>query len=227
MLQNTRKLNTRLYIGYILVCSLFLSTQTFMFNTSTIKASAQEYNKVEVETIEIKQSYMLAEAPEVVVIENTLVPAEEIISNDVPTVNPVDIAGNVEDAVIEHASYIAENYVPESPLTDEELDLLARVIHAESGNQDEKGKRLVADTVLNRMAYNDASIRAIVYAEGQFSTAPILYNADNTPTEEELQIAFEESISQIDYEVYYFRTGHYHACGHPAFQWGAHYFSNV
>lgn len=225
MLQNTRKLNTRLYIGYILVCSLFLSTQTFMFNTNTIKASAQEYNKVEVETIEIKQSYMLAEAPEVVVIENTLVPAEENISNDVPTVNPVEVASNIEDNIIETAAYIAENYVPESPLTEEELELLARVVHAESGNQDEEGKRLVADTVLNRMAYNNASVRAIVYAEGQFSTAPSLMNARNTPTEDELKIAYEESISQLNYEVYYFRTGYYHSYGTPAFKHGAHYFN--
>lgn len=230
MLKNIRKLNTRLCLTYILACMLLLTSQAVMFSKNTIKASAQEYvskNQVEVETIEIKQSNMYAEAPITIVnTVTTLVPAEENISNDVPTVNPVDIAENVEDAVIEHASYIAENYVPESPLTDEELDLLARVIHAESGNQDEKGKRLVADTVLNRMTFNNADIRSIVYADGQFSTAPYLYNSDNTPTEDELQIAYEESIEQIDYEVYYFRTGHYHTCGTPAFQWGAHYFNN-
>ena len=228
MLKNIRKLNTRLCLTYILACTIMLTSQAIMFSKNTIKASAQEYagkNQVEVETIEVKQSYTYAEAAPVV-LSTALVPAEENISNDVPTVNPVDIAENVEDAVIEHASYIAENYVPESPLTDEELDLLARVIHAESGNQDEKGKRLVADTVLNRMAFNNADIRSIVYADGQFSTAPYLYSSDNTPTEDELRIAYEESIEQIDYEVYYFRTSYYHACGTPAFQWGAHYFSN-
>lgn len=242
MLKNIRKLNTRLCLTYILACTIFLGSQAVMFESNTIKASAQECskNKVEVETIEVVQLNTYA-APEIITVATAirtatdLVPAELNISEEVVeevdpnlvTVNPVDIAENVEDIVIKHTSYIAENYVPESPLTDKELDLLARVIHAESGNQDEKGKRLVADTVLNRMAYNNADIHSIVYADGQFSTAPILYNADNTPTEEELQIAFEESISQIDYEVYYFRTGHYHACGHPAFQWGAHYFSNV
>ena len=229
MLKNIRKLNTRLCLTYMFACIIVLTSQAFMFNKNTIKASAEEYvskNQVEVETIEIKQSNKYTAAPiEVVNTVTTLVPAEETISNDVPTVNPVDIAENVEDAVVEHASYIAENYVPESPLTDEELDLLARVIHAESGNQDEKGKRLVADTVLNRMTFNNADIRSIVYADGQFSTAPYLYNSDNTPTEDELRIAYEESIEQINYEVYYFRADHYHDCGTRAFQWGAHYFS--
>lgn len=237
MLKNVRKLNTRLCLAYIAAALIFLSSQAIMFGTNTIQASAQECskNKVEVETIEIVQPNKYA-APNVLTVTSSvltvteLVPSEVIseVDSDLVLVNPVDIVKNVEDSVIEEATYIAENYVPESPLTDEELDLLARVIHAESGNQDEKGKRLVADTVLNRMAHNNTDIHSIVYAKDQFSTAPILYNADNTPTEEELQIAYEESISQINYEVYYFRTGHYHEnLGTPAFQWGAHYFSNI
>ncbi len=227
MLKTIRQLNTKLYIAFIVVCAISIFVQ--MFSVNTVKASAQESlkyqpSKIEVETVEVQDIHRMAE-PTTIEYTTELLPRE--IYEEVTTVNPSDILSNVEDTVMEHVNYIAENYEPESPLTDEELDLLARVIHAESGNQDEKGKRLVADTVLNRMAYNNADIHSIIYADGQFSTAPILYNADNTPTEEELQIAFEESISQIDYEVYYFRTGHYHACGHPAFQWGAHYFSNV
>lgn len=225
MLKMIRQLNTKLYITFIIVCSISIFVQ--MFSVNTVKASAQESikyqpSKIEVETVEVKDIHRMAE-PTTIEYTTELLPNE--IYEEVTTVNPSNILSNVEDTVLEHVNYIAENYEPESPLSESDIELLARAIHAESGNQDEKGKRYVADVVLNRMRYWNASVHDILYADSQFSTAPYLMDSSNTPTEEELQIAREESVCQLDYEIYYFRTKYYHSYGTPKFQHGAHYFS--
>lgn len=217
MFKNIRKLNTVSYICCIIVCFVFASTHSLTAKTCMVKASAKELNKIQVEehvqTIEYSKTYS---GPPTIMV-NTL-------QNNI---TPTDIAENVIESVDDMVEDIIENYEPESPLTEEEIELLARVVHAESGNQDEIGKRLVADVVLNRMAKYDASLHDIVYADNQFSTAPYLYNNSNNPTEEELKIARQESIEQYDYEVGYFRLGSYHPYGTPAFIHGAHYFNNL
>ena len=51
------------------------------------------------------------------------------------------------------------------------MELLAQLIHAEAGNQDIDGKRLVADVVLNRVdAGFENNIEAVIYQSGQFSS---------------------------------------------------------
>ena len=103
-----------------------------------------------------------------------------------------------------------------------EAELLAGVIHAEAGNQDETGKRLVADVVLNRVdddRFPD-SIAAVITQAGQF-TEPAGY------TEAELQLAKAEMAQRLDAGVLWFRTGEYHKYGTPLYQHGAHYFSGV
>lgn len=218
MFKNIRKLNTISCICYIIVCFILVSSHFLTTKTCVIKASARELDKIQVEehvqTIEYSKTYSGPPAITVNTLQNNLL-------------TPTDIAENVIESVDDMTEDIIENYEPESPLTEDEIELLARVIHAESGNQDEIGKRLVADVVLNRMTEYEANLHDIVYAENQFSTAPYLYSSSNNPTEEELNIAKEESIEQYNYEVGYFRLGSYHSYGTPAFIHGAHYFNNL
>lgn len=218
MFKNIRKLNTVSCICCIIVCFILASSHFLTTKTCMIKASARKLDKIQVEehvqTIEYSKTYS---GPPTIMV-NTL-------QNNLLT--PTDIAENVIESVDDMTEDIIENYEPESPLTEDEIELLARVIHAESGNQDEIGKRLVADVVLNRMTEYEANLHDIVYAENQFSTAPYLYSSSNNPTEEELNIAKEESIEQYNYEVGYFRLGSYHPYGTPAFIHGAHYFNNL
>jgi N-acetylmuramoyl-L-alanine amidase len=111
--------------------------------------------------------------------------------------------------------------------TDPDVDLLARVIYWEAGNQDNFGKRLVADVVLNRV--NDQgdtfpdTIREVVYQPGQFAVANNLYSMD--PPEECYQIAIEEMTDQCDWSVKWFDCAGYLPYGTPAYQYGGHYFS--
>ena len=218
MFKNIRKLNTVSYICCIIACFILASSHFLTTKTCVVKASAKELDKIQVEehvqTIEYSKTYSGPPTITVNTLQNNLL-------------TPTDIAENVIESVDDMTEDIIENYEPESPLTEDEIELLARVIHAESGNQDEIGKRLVADVVLNRMTEYEANLHDIVYADNQFSTAPYLYNSSNNPTEEELNIAKEESIEQYNYEVGYFKLGSYHTYGTPAFIHGAHYFNNL
>lgn len=112
-----------------------------------------------------------------------------------------------------------------------ELELLALVIQAEAGNQDELGKRYVADVVMNRVnskAFPD-TIREVIYQKNPVQFACVydgaLDRAGYTITEDCFKIAEEEYWSQQNTEIVYFRTQRYHNSGHPAFKYGDHYFS--
>lgn len=109
---------------------------------------------------------------------------------------------------------------PEFRLTDEEMELLAGIVHAEAGNQDMIGRRLVADVVLNRMVSPDFpnEISGVIYQQNQFAT-PMNYTADDMSAVE------LECQKRIDSEVLWFRTGGFHSSGTPLYQHGAHYFS--
>ena len=63
-----------------------------------------------------------------------------------------------------------------APITAEEREIIARVVHLEANNQPFEGQQAVAEVVLNRRAAGNFadSVHDVVYAPGQFSTAPIL-----------------------------------------------------
>ena len=110
---------------------------------------------------------------------------------------------------------------PETELTEAEKTLLAQIVHAEAGNQDEIGKRLVADVVLNRMyssEYPDSAAE-VIYQKNQFTTPAQTYDpADTEAVEKELQ-------ARLDTDVLYFRAGGYHKGRTKLYQHGDHYFS--
>ena len=109
----------------------------------------------------------------------------------------------------------------EFTLDEDEMELLAKLVHAEAGNQDQVGKRLVVDVVLNRMmdsSFPD-TIGGVIYQSGQFTRPATFY------TESDMQAVIEECQRRIDTEILWFRTGTYHNVGTPAYQHGAHYFS--
>lgn len=109
-----------------------------------------------------------------------------------------------------------------------ELEELAILIQAESGNQDELGKRYVADVVLNRVDSDDFpdSINNVLRQDKQFASIVDgnYAKAEWTVTEDCFQIALEEYYSRTNSEIHYFRTDRY-GTGVPAFKHGDHYFS--
>lgn len=112
-----------------------------------------------------------------------------------------------------------------------ELEELAILVQAESGNQDELGKRYVADCVLNRVddkAFPD-TIHDVIYQINptQFSTVTdgSYEKAEYSVTEDCFQIVLDEYENRTDSEIIYFRTDKYSDSGHKAFKHGDHYFS--
>lgn len=112
-----------------------------------------------------------------------------------------------------------------------ELEEVALIVQAEAGNQDELGKRYVADVIWNRVdtkEFPDA-VRDVIYQMDpvQFATTVngAMGMAGYTITDYVFQIALDEYYSRTNSEIIYFRTEKYHECGTPAFKHGAHYFS--
>ena len=93
-------------------------------------------------------------------------------------------------------------------ITEDERELLARVVYAESNTEPLEGQIAVAQVVLNRVrseSFPD-TVSEVIYQERQFSTAPILGRV--TPTEnnyEAVDLAFELEV--VPYDVLYFSRG--------------------
>lgn len=122
--------------------------------------------------------------------------------------------------VVEKTEYLPEIKTVETPLNDDEKIVLAKVVHAEASNQDMTGKRLVVDCVLNRVdcEYYPNHVFGVVLQDGQFVRA-------ETYTQEDMEAVEREMEERLDYEIMYFRTGHYHGFGTAMYQHGDHYFS--
>lgn len=149
-----------------------------------------------------------------------------------PQVQPeIELVHEVEVEVIKETPAQAEREVVtlylereadhETSLSTEDKVLLAGLVHAEAGNQDEIGKRLVADVVLNRVdseSFPD-TLAGVIMQEGQFEEPAGYYtDGDMLAVEKELE-------ARLDEDVLYFRTKEYHKHGTPLYQHGAHYFS--
>lgn len=115
------------------------------------------------------------------------------------------------------------------PLTDEEIDLIALVTMAEAEGEPEEGKRLVIDTILNRVEHESPefpdTVYDVVYKPHQFDA---MWNGrvDRCEVREDIcQLVREELVSRTNSEVIFFRRDYYSKYGTPLFQVGNHCFS--
>ncbi|MDO4292096.1 MAG: cell wall hydrolase [Eubacteriales bacterium] len=112
-------------------------------------------------------------------------------------------------------------------VSEEEIELIALVTMAEAEGECEYGKRLVIDTILNRVdsVYFPDTIYDVIYQKNQFSS---MWNGRVKrvrATEEVKKLVREELIFRTDTEVTFFTAGRYGRYGIPMFQIGGHYFS--
>lgn len=93
-------------------------------------------------------------------------------------------------------------------ITEDERELLARVVYAESNTESLEGQIAVAQVVLNRVrseSFPD-TVSEVIYQERQFSTASILGSVvPNETNYEAVDKAFETEV--VPYEVFYFSRG--------------------
>lgn len=118
--------------------------------------------------------------------------------------------------------------VVSSKFSDEDIDLLALVTMAEAEGEPEEGKRLVVDTILNRIDSDKFpnTVSDVVYQKSQFSS---MWNGrvDRCYVKEDIrQLVIEEIESRKNYDVMFFTADRYSDYGTPMFRVGDHCFSS-
>lgn len=110
-----------------------------------------------------------------------------------------------------------------------ELSLLAALVHAEAEGEDQAGKCLVADAVLNRVDAPEfpSTISGVIYQQNAFSPVQDgrLQKAFFEVTDADYAAVKEEIAGRQNRSVLYFTAGRYSAYGTPLFRHGGHYFS--
>lgn len=109
-----------------------------------------------------------------------------------------------------------------------EKELLACLVWAEARGEDQMGKQLVVDVVLNRVDSPSfpSTITEVIYQRNQFSpvTDGNLRKAFSNVTQECYEAVATELESRTDSEILYFTAGGYGRYGTPAYRSGNHWF---
>lgn len=166
-------------------------------------------------------------APDVIDKEPTIdIPQEVVVEMIEPEI--VDVMEVPEPSVVLEVKDVVSE--PAYSLTEEEIELIALVTMAEAEGESEYGKRLVIDTILNRVdhewSYWPDSVSEVIYQKGQFSS---MWNGrvDRCYVMEEIvQLVREELENRTNYDVVFFMMGGYSSYGTPEFKEGVHYFSS-
>lgn len=119
-----------------------------------------------------------------------------------------------------------EDEIVERAITDEEWKMITLCVEAEAGNQDIKGKRLVADVILNRVdseRFPD-NIVDVITQKYQFSTYWDGAMDRAKPSDETNEAVMMELESRTDDEILFFTAGGYNKYCVPAYKYGDHYF---
>lgn len=112
-------------------------------------------------------------------------------------------------------------------LTSFDIDLIALVTMAEAEGECEYGKRLVIDTILNRMNHDywPDTVYDVIYQPSQFSS---IWNGrvDRCYVMDDIrELVVEEVKNRSNYDVVFFTADKYGKYGTPMFQVGNHYFA--
>ena len=119
----------------------------------------------------------------------------------------------------------SEEAIPK--MSREDVELSALVTMAEAEGECEEGKRLVIDSILNRVdsEHFPDTVYEVIYQPNQFSS---MWNGrvDRCEVREDIcDLVYEELESRRNYDVVFFTAGEYSAYGVPMFQVENHYFS--
>lgn len=107
------------------------------------------------------------------------------------------------------------------------LEILAQCVEAEAGNQDFKGKQLVADVILNRVdseRFPD-TIEEVITQKYHFTTYWDGTMSHIVPSEETYQAVQQELYNdRLDANILFFTADGYNAYCIPGYIYGDHYF---
>ena len=92
-----------------------------------------------------------------------------------------------EPFIYEEEEVEVECRYPDLELTQDDIELLARMVWVEAQGEPEEGQQAVAEVVLNRLAADNFqdTLKGVIYAEGQFHSTAFLEDAEPTQTQYE------------------------------------------
>lgn len=131
-----------------------------------------------------------------------------------------------EEVVVQESA--PQDIACEMDISNDDIELIALVTMAEAEGECEEGKRLVIDTILNRVdsdSFPD-TVYEVVYQPNQFSS---MWNGrvDRCYIDDYIcQLVTEELCNRKNYDVIFFTADRYGKYGTPMFQIGNHYFSS-
>ena len=147
----------------------------------------------------------------------------------------------VINVTIKSGSYSIEEEIPdhkpnqeiktledEVELEQDEIELISLITVAEAEGECEEGKRLVIDTILNRMDHEKFpdTVTDVVYQKNQFTSVSDGRTDRCEVTDDVRNLVKEELISRTNKDVIFFTAGRYSNFGTPMFQVGNHHFSS-
>jgi N-acetylmuramoyl-L-alanine amidase len=145
-------------------------------------------------------------------------------SAEKPDETPVYISTTCVD---EHVEEVKEPPTDYLGYTMEEIELMALVTMAEAEGESELGKRLVIDTILNRVDHKrfPNTVNGVVYQKNAFES---MWNGrvDRCEVRDDIcQLVKEEIESRTNEDVVFFQMYSYSPYGIALFKEGCHYFS--
>lgn len=141
---------------------------------------------------------IITQIKEIEKIERVEIPTKEVVTVEVQKVVPRKI---------------------ETELLDYEKEMIAQVVMSEAAYEDMIGKRLVVDTILNRVDSPSFpnTVSGVIHQDHQFFKA-MYYNPECMDAVE------QELYERLDYDVLWFASSGYLSYGEKAYQHGGHYF---
>jgi len=165
-------------------------------------------------------------------------PIAVISSNNIPLSTSSGEETGTTQAVsefVEPVKPIRPNKPPEPQYNMEEVELLALLMLCEAEGESEYGRRLVIDTVLNRVDSDKFpnTITEVIYQKSgrcvQYEPMHSNRRYQVTVKDSDIELVKSELLKRTNYYVAYFRTGRY--TGGPytygLFKEGHHYFSAI
>ncbi len=106
--------------------------------------------------------------------------------------------------------------------TPSDVVLIGKIVEHEAPHESELGKRLVIDTILNRVESDrfPNTVYDVINQPGQYC------NPKKYPQDGIYKLIAEEIYFRTNSEVLWYRTKRYHTYGTPLLFEGAHYFSD-
>lgn len=187
------------YITAILISCAILAL-TVMYVRDHVKATLRE------EVIaEVKESYQP--------------PENDILIKKQEPISPEDETLNLDPYTMPSEEYCG--------LSLSEVELIATCTMGEAEGESELGKRLVIDTILNRIddPHFPDNARDVILQPNQFSCMWSSRIERCYPMPEIVDLVLEECRHRTNGDVIFFMAGRYSDYGTPLFQEGGHYFS--